>query len=364
MREARQRLPAHNSRAELFTSLASSRVVVVSGETGCGKSTQVPQYLHEAGWTAEGRVVACLQPRRVAAVSVAQRVAAERGCAVGEEVGYAIRFESQCSELRTRIKYMTEGVLIREMMRDPLLSRYSVVMLDEAHERTVFLDVVVGLLAKVQRRRPDLRVIVSSATLDAETFRDFFNTNRSGDASRDTAAIFTVEGRTYPVEVMYAEAPVANYLTAAIDTVVDIDREKPAGDILVFLTGRDEVESAVKQLRERLAATRRPAHVLPLHGALPAREQFQVGWWGREWGEGRAAAANSRSSKQPQQQEHGRCTACLTPPFFLMVLVLCPGPKGVCTDGRHAAEDCGGHQRGRGERDHPRHCLRCRLRLC
>jgi ATP-dependent RNA helicase DDX35 len=274
--QQRMTLPVFQAREKILYLLEKYQTLVLVGETGCGKSTQVPQYLHEAKWTAEGRVVGCLQPRRVAAVSVAQRVAAERGCAIGEEVGYAIRFESCYSELRTRIKYMTEGVLIREMMRDPLLSRYSVIMLDEAHERTVFLDVVVGLLAKVQRRRPDLRIIVSSATLDVETFRDFFNTNRTGDPSKDTATVFTVEGRTYPVEVMYAEAPVANYLTATIDTVVDIHMEKPPGDILVFLTGRDEVEGVVKQLRDRLEQMRRPAHVLPLHGALPAREQFQV----------------------------------------------------------------------------------------
>lgn len=274
--QQRASLPIFASREKILWLLERHSTLVLVGETGSGKSTQVPQYLHEAGWTAEGRVVACLQPRRVAAVAVAQRVAAERGCPLGEEVGYAIRFDAVYSELRTRIKYMTEGVLIREMMRDPLLSRYSVIMLDEAHERTVFLDVVVGLLVKVQRRRPDLRVIVSSATLDAEAFRDFFNRNRSGDPAQDTAAIYTIEGRTYPVDIMYAEAPVPNYVTATVDTILDIHYEKPPGDVLAFLTGRDEVEAVVQQLNERLAQRRRPAHVLPLHGALPAREQLRV----------------------------------------------------------------------------------------
>ena len=122
--------------------------MIIVGETGSGKTTQISQYLHEAGWTAGGRCIACLQPRRVAATTVAQRVAEERGSKLGDEVGYSIRFDATCGAL-TRIKFMTEGTLVREMMADPLLSKYSVVMLDEAHERTLFLDVVVGLLHKV-----------------------------------------------------------------------------------------------------------------------------------------------------------------------------------------------------------------------
>lgn len=144
------------------------QTVVIVGETGCGKSTQVPQYLAEAGWTAEGRVVGVTQPRRVAAVTVAGRVADERGAVLGHEVGYCIRFDDCTDPLATRIKFLTDGMLVREMMVDPLLTKYSVIMLDEAHERTLYTDIAIGLLKKIQKKRGDLRLIVASATLDAE----------------------------------------------------------------------------------------------------------------------------------------------------------------------------------------------------
>ncbi|EGD76084.1 DEAD/DEAH box helicase [Salpingoeca rosetta] len=218
-------------------------------------------------------MIAVLQPRRVAAVSVAQRVAEERGEQLGGVVGYSIRFDDVVNAERTRIKFMTEGVLIREMMRDPLLQRYSVIVLDEAHERTMFMDICIGLLQKVQKRRPNLKIIVSSATLDAETFKDYFNRNQTNDPSKDTAAILSIEGRTYPVEVQYAEAPVANYITATIDTICDIHATKGDGDILAFLTGQDEVDDVVQRLQDRIG---RRASVLPLYGALPAQQQMRV----------------------------------------------------------------------------------------
>ncbi|EDQ86008.1 uncharacterized protein MONBRDRAFT_33958 [Monosiga brevicollis MX1] len=274
--QQRARLPVFEARERILYMLEKYQTLIVVGETGSGKSTQIPQYLHEAGWTADGRVVACLQPRRVAAVSVAQRVAEERGCHVGEEVGYAIRFEDACDELKTRIKFMTEGVLIREMMRDPLLKRYSVIMLDEAHERTIFLDVVVGLLYKIQKKRPDLKIIVSSATLDAEAFRNYFNRNLTGDSRQDTAGIITVEGRTYPVTVMFSETPVPDYLSATVSTILDIHSTMGAGDVLAFLTGQEEVDEAVRRLNAQFGDNRRAPHVLPMYGALPARDQLHV----------------------------------------------------------------------------------------
>eukprot|EP00730_Choanoeca_flexa_P015411 TRINITY_DN7072_c0_g1_i1.p2 TRINITY_DN7072_c0_g1~~TRINITY_DN7072_c0_g1_i1.p2 ORF type:complete len:700 (+),score=155.52 TRINITY_DN7072_c0_g1_i1:57-2156(+) len=275
--QQRARLPIFEAREKILFMLEKYQTLIVVGETGSGKSTQIPQYLHEAGWTADGRVVACLQPRRVAAVSVAQRVAEERRCNIGEEVGYNIRFEDSSDELKTKIKYMTEGVLIREMMRDPLLQRYSVIMLDEAHERTMFLDVVVGLLYKVQKKRPELKIIVSSATLDAEAFRNYFNRNPTSEPKYDTAGIISVEGRCYPVEVMWAEAPVPDYLKACVATTVDIHGTKGQGDVLVFLTGQDEVDSAVQMIAEGCDRKGgKPPHVLPMYGALPASEQLKV----------------------------------------------------------------------------------------
>jgi HrpA-like RNA helicase len=170
----RQRLPIYTNRLHILYLLENYRTVVIVGETGCGKSTQIPQYLFEAGWADGGRVVACTQPRRVAAQTLAARVAEEMGVDLGKECGYTIRFDNKADAERTRVKFLTDGILLREMMGDPLLSRYSVIMVDEAHERSIYTDVVVGLLKKIQRRRKDLRVIVSSATLDAEAFKNFF----------------------------------------------------------------------------------------------------------------------------------------------------------------------------------------------
>jgi len=170
----RQRLPIYTNRLHILYLLEHYRTVVIVGETGCGKSTQIPQYLFEAGWADGGRVVACTQPRRVAAQTLAARVAEEMGVDLGKECGYTIRFDNKADAERTRVKFLTDGILLREMMGDPLLSRYSVIMVDEAHERSIYTDVVVGLLKKIQRRRKDLRVIVSSATLNAEAFKNFF----------------------------------------------------------------------------------------------------------------------------------------------------------------------------------------------
>ena len=160
----RQRLPIYKQRSRLLNLVERYGVLVVVGQTvrrnvsprliaqGSGKTTQLPQYLMEAGWAADGRVIACTQPRRVAATSVAARVAEEVGSVLGDEVGYTIRFEDLSSPTRTRIKYLTDGMLFRETMVDPLLSRYSVIMIDEAHERSCYSDLLLGVLKKCVRR--------------------------------------------------------------------------------------------------------------------------------------------------------------------------------------------------------------------
>lgn len=270
------------------------RTLVIVGETGSGKSTratrgfpplgpkltrwgaELTQYLHEAGWTAGGRRVACTQPRRVAASTVAARVAEEMGVELGQEVhvaptpgglasgpalippflrapqvGYTVRFDRKMSEERSRILYMTDGHLVRELMHDPLLRRYSAVILDEAHERGVETDLLMGLLKKVRRRRPDLRLVVSSATLQADAFKRFFETNPTGDTSRDTAVVLPVEGRQFPVDILYRDAPTPDYLQACVDTVLDIHAKEPRGDILVFLPGSEEIDSVVHAIQVR-----------------------------------------------------------------------------------------------------------------
>uniref|UniRef100_A0A8C5IIY8 RNA helicase n=1 Tax=Junco hyemalis TaxID=40217 RepID=A0A8C5IIY8_JUNHY len=279
--QQRQKLPVFKLRNHILYLVENYQTLVIIGETGCGKSTQIPQYLAEAGWTAEGRVVGVTQPRRVAAVSVAGRVADERGAVLGHEVGYCIRFDDCTDPQATRIKFLTDGMLVREMMADPLLTRYSVLMLDEAHERTLYTDIAIGLLKKVQKKRGDLRLIVASATLDAEKFRDFFNQNDTGDPSKDTSVILTVEGRTFPVDIFYLQSPVPDYIKSTVETTMKIHQMENDGDILAFLTGQEEVETVVSMLIEQaraLARTGMKKHlrVLPMYAGLPSPEQLKV----------------------------------------------------------------------------------------
>ncbi|ERE70443.1 putative ATP-dependent RNA helicase DHX35-like isoform 1 [Cricetulus griseus] len=279
--QQRQKLPVFKLRNHILYLVENYQTLVIVGETGCGKSTQIPQYLAEAGWTAEGRVVGVTQPRRVAAVTVAGRVADERGAVLGHEVGYCIRFDDCTDPLATRIKFLTDGMLVREMMVDPLLTKYSVIMLDEAHERTLYTDIAIGLLKKIQKKRGDLRLIVASATLDAEKFRDFFNQNETSDPARDTCVTLTVEGRTFPVDIFYLQSPVPDYIKATVDTVVKIHQTEGDGDILAFLTGQEEVETVVSMLIEQaraLARTGMKKHlrVLPMYAGLPSFEQMKV----------------------------------------------------------------------------------------
>lgn len=164
------------------------KVLIIQGETGSGKTTQIPQYLHEEGFTDGGKKIGCTQPRRVAAMSIAARVAQEMGVKLGNEVGYSIRFED-CTSERTVLKYMTDGTLHREFLSEPDLESYSVMIIDEAHERTLHTDILFGLVKDIARFRPELKLLISSATLDAEKFSQFF----------DDAPIFRIPGRRFPV---------------------------------------------------------------------------------------------------------------------------------------------------------------------
>ncbi|CAH2045361.1 unnamed protein product [Thlaspi arvense] len=267
IQEQRESLPIYKLKKELIQAVHDNQVLVVIGETGSGKTTQVTQYLAEAGYTTRGKI-GCTQPRRVAAMSVAKRVAEEFGCRLGEEVGYAIRFED-CTGPDTVIKYMTDGMLLREILIDENLSQYSVIMLDEAHERTIHTDVLFGLLKKLLKRRLDLRLIVTSATLDAEKFSGyFFNCN-----------IFTIPGRTFPVEILYTKQPESDYLDAALITVLQIHLTEPEGDILLFLTGQEEIDSACQSLYERMKNLGQKVPeliILPVYSALPSEMQSRI----------------------------------------------------------------------------------------
>ncbi|MEW5307724.1 MAG: hypothetical protein WDW36_010101 [Sanguina aurantia] len=267
IKEQRDSLPIAKLRDQLCQAVADNQVLVVIGETGSGKTTQMTQYLAESGYTSRGKI-GCTQPRRVAAMSVAKRVAEEVGCRLGEEVGYAIRFED-CTSAETTIKYMTDGMLLRECLLDDTLSAYSVIVLDEAHERTIHTDVLFGLMKEVMGKRKDFKVIVTSATLDAEKFSSYFF----------DAPIFTIPGRTYPVEILYTKAPESDYLDASLITVMQIHLSEPEGDILLFLTGQEEIETCCQILFERMKSLG-PAVpellVLPVFSALPSEIQTRI----------------------------------------------------------------------------------------
>ncbi|CEI93326.1 Putative Adenosinetriphosphatase [Rhizopus microsporus] len=212
--------------------------------------------------------IGCTQPRRVAAMSVAARVAEEMGVHLGQEVGYSIRFED-CTSERTVVKYMTDGMLLREFMTEPDLASYSCMIIDEAHERTLSTDILFGLIKDIARFRPDLKLLISSATMNAQKFSEFF----------DDAPIFNIPGRPYPVEIYYTKAPEANYLRAAITQVLTIHVTQGRGDILVFLTGQDEIEAAhegLTQACKALGSKISELIICPIYANLPSEMQARI----------------------------------------------------------------------------------------
>lgn len=282
----RQRLPVYKYRTAILYLVETHATTIVVGETGSGKTTQIPQYLKEAGWADGGRVIACTQPRRLAVQTVASRVAEEMDVKLGEEVGYTIRFEDVTNPAATMIKFLTDGVLLREIMNDPLLTKYSVIMVDEAHERSISTDILLGLLKKIQRRRPELRLIISSATIEAKSMSDFFQTSKKHRGPEDhefvprkVPAILSVEGRGFNVHIHYVVEPVSDYVQATVSTVLSIHEQEPAGDILVFLTGQDDIDTAIRLLTEEAHASRKISSgliVLPLYSSLPRADQDLV----------------------------------------------------------------------------------------
>lgn len=248
-----------------------SQILVFVGETGSGKTTQIPQYvLYDELPQLNNKLVACTQPRRVAAMSVAQRVADELDVTLGEEVGYSIRFEDKTGP-RTVLKYMTDGMLLREAMHDHMMSRYSCIILDEAHERTLATDILMALLKQLAKRRPDLKIIVMSATLDAQKFQKYFY----------EAPLLAVPGRTHPVEIYYTPEAEKDYVEAAIRTVLQIHASEPEGDILLFLTGEEEIEDTARKISLEVDDMIReadcgPMAVYPLYGTLPPHQQQKI----------------------------------------------------------------------------------------
>uniref|UniRef100_A0A8C4ZIF9 RNA helicase n=1 Tax=Gadus morhua TaxID=8049 RepID=A0A8C4ZIF9_GADMO len=267
----RLQLPVWEYKETFNDILVRHQSFVLVGETGSGKTTQIPQWCVDMVRSTPGpkRAVACTQPRRVAAMSVAQRVADEMDIMLGQEVGYSIRFED-CSSAKTLLKYMTDGMLLREAMNDPLLERYGVIILDEAHERTLATDILMGVLKEVVRQRADLKVIVMSATLDAGKFQVYF----------DSCPLLTIPGRTHPVEIFYTPEPERDYLEAAIRTVVQIHMcEEEEGDVLLFLTGQEEIDEACKRIKREvddLGGDVGDIKIIPLYSTLPPQQQQRI----------------------------------------------------------------------------------------
>ncbi|KAL3096472.1 hypothetical protein niasHT_029831 [Heterodera trifolii] len=269
----RMELPVWDYREKFMELLDKNRCIVLVGETGIGKTTQIPQwcmdYAREKGALANRKyMVSCTQPRRVAAMSVAKRVADELDVTLGEEVGYSIRFEN-CSNDQTVLKYCTDGMLLHEAMNDKELKQYNVVILDEVHERTLATDILMGLIKDIMPKRPDLKIVVMSATLDAGKFQKYFN-----------CPLLSVPGRTFPVEIFFTPVPERDYLEAAVRTVIQIHVcEEVEGDILLFLTGQEEIEDACKEIRKEMQKVG-PAVgdllCIPLYSSLPPNQQQRI----------------------------------------------------------------------------------------
>ncbi|KAK3054396.1 DEAH-box RNA helicase prp16 [Extremus antarcticus] len=266
LREQREYLPAFAVREELLRVIRDNQVTIVVGQTGSGKTTQLTQFLYEDGYGRDG-LIGCTQPRRVAAMSVAKRVSEEMEVGLGALVGYAIRFED-CTSKETVIKYMTDGVLLRESLSNTDLDQYSCIIMDEAHERALNTDVLMGLIKKVLTRRRDLKLIVTSATMNSERFSRFYG----------GAPEFFIPGRTFPVDIQYSRSPCEDYVDSAVRQVLAIHVSQPTGDILVFMTGQEDIEVTCELIAERLAQLNDPPKlsILPIYSQMPADLQAKI----------------------------------------------------------------------------------------
>ncbi|RHN48084.1 putative RNA helicase [Medicago truncatula] len=308
--EQRKSLPIASVEKRLIEEVQKNDILIIVGETGSGKTTQIPQFLFHAGFCHDGKVVGITQPRRVAAITVAKRVAEECGYELGQKVGYSVRFDDSTSN-STRIKYMTDGLLLREALLDPYLSKYSVIIVDEAHERTVHTDVLMGLLKNVQHARSNsikdgrnldngnkntngfmlldkdngqngsflrkghreksspLKLIIMSASLDARTFSEYFG----------GAKAVHIQGRQFPVDIFYTRRPETDYVDAALITIFQVHQDEAPGDILVFLTGQEEIDAVERLIKERLSKLpqeNQKLQVLPIYAALPSEQQMRA----------------------------------------------------------------------------------------
>jgi len=261
-------LPVYDQRSRILEALESHQVIVVESPTGSGKTTQLPIILHEAGYAEKG-VIGVTQPRRIAAVGVSRYIARQLQVKLGDYVGYKMRFEDITGP-ETRLKILTDGTLLQEMKGDRWLSQYGVLMIDEAHERTLNIDFILGLVKDILPHRPELKVIISSATLNPEVFRDYF----------DDCPIVSIDTPVYPVEMVYDPPPVEGDEEVLITKIASVVEKivggggSDGGDILVFCTGERMIKDTVSRLLG--CKVRRQLHVMPLYGRLGSEEQEKV----------------------------------------------------------------------------------------
>ncbi|TDO52073.1 ATP-dependent helicase HrpA [Kribbella sp. VKM Ac-2571] len=271
-----EELPVSQLKDEIAAAIRDHQVVVVAGETGSGKTTQIPKICLELGRGIHG-MIGHTQPRRLAARTVAERIAEELGTELGETIGFAVRFTDKVSE-RSLVKLMTDGILLNELQRDRDLTRYDTLIIDEAHERSLNIDFILGYLKRLLPRRPDLKVIITSATIDPERFAAHF-----AAADGTPAPIVEVSGRTYPVEVRYRpvndpEDPSTidrDQTQAILDAVDELEYEAD-GDVLVFLSGEREIRDTADALNDKFRGERRTTEILPLYARLSNAEQHRV----------------------------------------------------------------------------------------
>ena len=263
-----QDLPVYEKRDEIKYAIQNNQVTIICGETGSGKTTQIPQICLELGRGVAG-LIGHTQPRRLAARSVAGRIAEELRSEIGQAVGYKVRFNDKTAP-HSYIKLMTDGILLAETQTDRFLANYDTIIIDEAHERSLNIDFLLGFLKQLLPKRPDLKVIITSATIDAERFSQHFN----------NAPVIEVSGRTYPVEVLYrplnqkdedeAEIELADAIVDAVDELARLGQ----GDVLVFLSGEREIREAAEALRK--SSLRKNDDILPLFARLSAQEQHKI----------------------------------------------------------------------------------------
>ncbi|CCE65544.1 hypothetical protein TPHA_0L01910 [Tetrapisispora phaffii CBS 4417] len=268
----RKTLPVYMNKDEIMSHINSNQVTVLIGETGSGKSTQIPQFILEDIYKSKKHgSIGVTQPRRVAAINLATRVASEHGCNVSDQVGYSVRFDNSTTS-RTRLKYLTDGMLLRELMMDKNLKEYNTIIIDEAHERTVLTDLILGFLRTLlETKRKDLKVIVMSATLQAEKFSKFFA----------DAPILFVEGRKFDVTQYYLPDPCDDIVDYVIKTCVQINQREQTGDILCFLPGQEEIDKCVTVLNKIAQPLTKDEKVpllvgYPLYAALPPAQQTLI----------------------------------------------------------------------------------------